>query len=474
MSWSRELPTNTFVSRRTSLPRRLSPIQFMILGFAATILIGASLLSFPFAQRGTPVGLLDCLFTAVSATCLTGLVTQSTADAWSPFGQGLVLLMVQVGAIGYMTVATLVARLLGVRVGESGGPGNTTQGVISPRDTLRTARTIIIATLALEALGALLLAPRFAAQLHLGWAQAAYHGIFYAISGFCNAGFTLAHGFQGLAQPTLRADTWLLIILGTLIVLGGLGFGVLRELATLPRHRRLSLHARLVLGTTLILIVGGMLLFLFFEARNDQTLGILDNPTQRLVTGWFMSVTARTGGFNPVDLTVVSPPTLMMLSLLMIVGASPLGAGGGIKTTTLSIIVLAIATLLRRRSDIEVFHRRIGGEMVRLALSLVSLYLLAALLVIIGISFTEITLWGLPANAETMTHYARLIFEVLSAFGNVGLSAGITPKLHEVSKVLIILSMLLGRLGPLAFVFAFAQSKRTQLHRLPTEAVMAG
>ncbi|MHB9130633.1 MAG: TrkH family potassium uptake protein [Armatimonadota bacterium] len=471
-------PTTTPMVKVRRGPRRRLPVILAIaLVYLAIIIIGFVLLTLPIAQRpGVSVSWLASLFTSVSATTLTGLTTVNTADTWSPFGQVVILLLIQIGGLGYMTISTIFALLLGLRLGISSRLHlRERQGGFTLRDALKVLQYVALTTLIIEALGAVLLIANFYFRQQLPLAAAVYQGIFTGVSSFCNAGFhLLPSATGGVWAPAFRMDSWMLLIMGLLIIFGGLGYAVIAELVFLRRTRRLSLHTKLVLMTTLVLIIIGWLAFLLFEARNSHTLASMANRGQWVVTSWFMSVTPRTGGFSPVDLAVVSPPTLLILSLLMIIGASPGGTGSGVKTSTAAVIILAIATLLRQRRDIEVFGRRISGENVRLAMSLVSLYLLSVLLVIIAISFTEISLKETLINSDTMANYGRLMFEVVSAFSNVGLSAGVTPTLSPFSQALIMLGMFLGRLGPLTFAFIFAQPKKAVLRRLPDEPVVAG
>ncbi len=448
---------------------RTPRVQMLILSFLALILVGFGLLLLPIAQR-LPVAPLDCLFTAVSAATLTGLTTVETAASWSTFGQCVLLGLMQVGGIAAMTFGMLFAMVLGLRVAvrEHLNIGSA-QGTVRMRDAFHLVPYILLVTVIIEAMGALALAVRFTVGYGMPIGAATFDSIFHAVSAFCNGGFALA------SFALFRGDPWLLGILALLIILGGLGFGVLMELALVGRIRRLSLRTKLVLVTTLALIVVGLGLFLLFEWSNAGTLGELGGTRQqKLIAGLFMAVTPRTAGFSVVDLNFVAPPTLFVIGLLMLVGASPDSTGGGLKTTTLAVIILAIVTLLRKRADIEVFGRRIGGDMVRLALSLVAIFLGSVLLAILGISLTEITLKGLAPGAETTEHFGSLMFEVVSAFTTSGLSTGITPTLSHFSKAILMACMFLGRVGPLVFVFIYAQPKQPQLRRLPAETVMPG
>ncbi|MHB0936029.1 MAG: TrkH family potassium uptake protein [Armatimonadota bacterium] len=453
--------------------RRLSPMQATAASFLAVILVGAGLLMVPFAQQaGAQVGFLDALFTATSATCLVGLSTVDLATTWSPFGLTVILVMVQLGAIGYMSAFLLIALLLGARLGMPRGLMITEAGgVIGPRDMWRIVRSVALISLALEAFGALLLALRFGLHHGESFGAALTDGVFYGITAFCNTGFMLNPAAD---RPEMWSDMWMLVILSSLTILGGLGVGVLIEVARFPREQALSVHTRMVLITTAVLLVLGAVLFYLFERYNPGTLGSLPGTGSHLITSWFMSATARSAGFTPVDLSLISPPTLFILVLLTVIGASPGGTGGGVKTTTLAVIGLAITALVRHRMDIEVFKRRISGEIARQALSVVSFYLLILLLLIVGISLVEIARPGMQATQETMAHYANLVFTTASSFGCTGWDAGVVADLHPISRVLLIISMFLGRLGTLAFIYFFARSKRPVLRRLPNETVVAG
>lgn len=462
--------------QRSMSRRRLSPVGVLALLLLGMTALGAVLLWLPPAQQpGKHIGWLDCFFTATSATTLTGMVTVSTADSWSRFGQVVILMLVQSAALAYVSAATIVAMLIGLRVGLQGRLHlSEVPGFVSGQGMWRVVRYVALFMLLVEAAGALALTLRFHYAHPLAWGAAAFQGIFYAIAAFCNTGFNLAPAFMSFAHPALSSDLWLLIIIGLLIILGGLGFGVITEVIQLPRMRRLSLQAKLVLSMTLILIVVGTLLIILFEGRNPHTLGLQAGPLHRIITCWFMAVTPRSAGFSSLEITSMLPPTLFILLLMMVIGGSPESTAGGVKVTTVAIVALAIRALLRRQQDIEIQRRRISGEMVRLALSLLSLYLFVMLLVMIGVTMVEVTQRGLLPGPDTMERYFYTMFQVVAAFSNVGMNTSITPTLAPLSRVLLMLAMLIGRVGPLAFVFVFGQSKRPLLRRLPTETVMAG
>ena len=454
---------------------RLSPPLFFVLILCSLICIGTVLLHLPISQQtGIRVNILHCLFTATSATCVIGLVTMSTADTWSQFGQIVILLLIQIGGLGYMTLATVIALLLGVRLGVRARLHlRVAHGIMSIHDALTISKYVVYSALVFETVGATLLARHFFVNHGLPLGRAVYEGIFYAVSGFCNAGFDLVPGFAGFTTPDFRTDIPLLLIVGVLIILGGLGFGVLAELTQRPRLRTLSLYSKLVLSTTLALLLLGMGMFYLFEHRNVETIGLLSTK-QQLVTSWFMSVTPRSAGFSPIDMNKVNPPTALYTTIFMIIGASPNSMAGGIKTTTMAVILLAAVALMRRRPDVEIFRRRISGETVRLALSLVIIYMLAILLILVGVSIQEVVFHPTLRGEAAMMHFLRMTFEFISAFGTVGLTTGIIPTLKPLTHFFLIVGMVLGRMGPLMFVFYFAQTKHAQLRRLPSEPIMTG
>jgi len=463
-------------SQRKLLFWRLTPMQVITLCFAAVILVGAVLLALPIARPSPwPSTTLHALFTATSATCLVGIQTVSFTS-WSGFGQLVILLLVQAGAIGYMSAVVLIARLLGIRLGTARDQTVQETGVIGPRAAWRIIGLVTVYTLAIEAAGALLLALRFWLGYRMPCWDGLAMGLIYSVSGFCNTKLrpltneaisqTLQWGPDFGPGPQYGGDLWLLGVIGLLAVLGGLGIGVLREL---PRRRRMSLFSRLAVISTLVLIALGAVAFYLFEMRN--TLALLPDPWQRGAAAVFMSISARSAGFDPVPIGFLNPPTLLVLGLLALVGGASGGTAGGFKVTTLAVIVLAITALARHRSDIEIFGRRTSGTRVRLALSLVSFYLLFLLLVVLGISFIEFSQAPTP-GANRHADFLHTLFTTSSAFSSVGW--GSVQGWHPASLALLMVGMFVGRLGTLGMVAFFARASLPQLRRLPEEAVMTG
>ncbi len=453
---------------------RLRPIRIVTLVFFALCLLGAGLLQLPAAQApGHIIPLLDCIFTATSAVTLTGLVTVSTADSWSLFGQCVLLFLMQIGGLVIIIAATNIGLLLGLRIGlPKKMQVVDAHGSFGFLHAWRVAKYVAGSTLILEFLGAVAITIRLAQNYHLPWGEAFFSGIFYSVSAFCNAGFTLTPGFAGM--QSYFGDMPLLVIIAMLVLLGGLGFGVYMELFHWRPRRRLSMQAKVVLAAAAVLVLLGAALIIMLEGHNAATMAGLSSP-ERLFYAVFLSITARTGGFSPFDMMAVYPTTWLILCVLMFIGAAPGSTGGGVKTTTIATIALAIRTLMQRKEEIEVFGRRISGTLVRLSLSLMTIYALGILLMIIAVSMSEITLrTSLPPNMDVLDYQLKLVFEVISAFTNTGFTTGITPILLPATRWLLIIAMFLGRVGPLAFVYVFARRKAPTLRHLPEEPMMAG
>ena len=451
------------MARALVLPKRspvarleLNPAQTIVAGFAAIILSGAILLSLPVAASdGTPTPFLTALFTATSATCVTGLVVVDTATHYSLFGQLVIMVLIQLGGLGYMTAATMMAMIVGRRIGlrerlilQEAYNLYTVGGVV------RFTRDIALLTVAIEATGTLLLTLRWLPDF--GPVRALYLGIFHSISAFNNAGFDLMGNFRSLTAYV--GDPVVTLVVAGLIIVGGLGFTVLIDLKT---PRRLSLHARVVLTTTAALIGLGTTLILLLEFTNRATLGPL-SAGQRMLAAFFQSVTPRTAGFNTVNIGALRDPTLMLLIALMFIGASPGGTGGGIKTTTFVAPMAVIISMLRGRPDPELFRRRLPPVVIYKA---VTIALLAVAFVV-----TMATLLSLVERVE----FIAALFEVVSAFGTVGLSTGITPHLSAAGRVLIMATIFTGRVGLLTVAFALTRRQQPADVRYPEERLYVG
>lgn len=436
--------------------------QMIALGFAGIILLGALLLSLPAASKdGSALPLIDALFTSTSATCVTGLVVYDTYAQFSLFGQVVILCLIQIGGLGFMTVATLFLMLARRKIGLV-GRGVLTESVSAFHigGIVRLIRRIIVCVALFEGVGAVLLFFRFAPQM--GAATGAYYAVFHSISAFCNAGFDLMGRFAPYTSLIpYQSDVLVNLTVMSLIVIGGLGFMVWDDMIEHRlRYARYRLHTKLVLLSSALLIIGGAVLFYIMEKGN--TLAGMPAMDQ-LLASLFQSITPRTAGFNTVDTGTLTEGGTVLSMLLMLIGASPGSTGGGMKTTTVMVILLATASYIKNSDDINIFHRRLEDSILKRAYCSATIYVLLSILGTLLI----ITAQGLPVRDVS--------FEVLSAIGTVGLSTGITRELNTLSRAIIILLMYSGRVGNLTLAMAITArlSPKTSL-RNPEEKIIIG
>lgn len=437
----------------------LSPPQILVLGFAAIIFIGTGLLMLPISTTtGEPLGFTDALFTSTSATCVTGLVVVDTGTTFSSFGEVVIMLLIQIGGLGFMTMATLFALVLKRRISlkdrlilQEAMNQSSMEGIV------RLIRRVLLYSLVIEACGAVLLSIRWAFDMPLG--RAIYDGVFHAVTMFNNAGFDLFGDFRSLTGYVY--DPVVNFVVMFLIVSGGIGFIVLSDLIDYRKQRRLSLHSKVVLTMTAALLAVGFIVILIFEFTNPRTLGSL-NWGGKFFGALFQSVTPRTAGANTIDITGLRQATQFFIVILMFIGASPGSTGGGIKTTTFTIMVGAVIAMMRGREDIVMFRYRLAQERVLKALTIALLALLLVLTVSMILSTTE------------EGDFLEILFETTSAFGTVGLSMGLTPDLTVFGKILISLTMFAGRLGPLTLAYALGPKKGKELYRHPEGKMIIG
>ena len=450
--------------------KNLSPAQALASSYAAAILVGALLLMTPLAAFGEPLSFLDALFTATSAQCVTGLIVVDTGTKLTVFGQCVVLVLIQIGGLGITTFSVYLFIYLRGGVSARGRwlinetlmhtPVSSWQDLI---------RGVFVLTMVVEAAGALLLS--FAFVPVLGFWQGLYSAVFHSISAFCNAGFSLFPdsliGFRDnpLVNLTIMA----------LIILGGIGFLVIRELVQVGSGRvnqrskrpKLSLHSKIVLVTTPFLIVYGTVMIVWLESDNS----LAGMPLiEGFWTALFQSVTARTAGFNTIDLNAFRAPTLFLIIFLMFVGASPGSAGGGVKTTSMALFFAIFYNRLRGNQHTSLFRRTLPDEAITKALALVLLAI-----ILIGIALFGLMIVQSPDLAhEDPREFLNYTFEAFSAFGTVGLSIGATGKLNAMGKLVIILLMFVGRVGLLTMAFAIAGRTRRFAPRYAEENIMVG
>jgi trk system potassium uptake protein TrkH len=430
----------------------------LVISFAFLILAGTFLLTLPIASAdGQPTNFVDALFTATSAVCVTGLIVVDTGTYWSLFGQLVIIVLIQAGGLGIMTITTLMAVLIGKKIKlreriimQEALNQLTISGVV------RLTLYVIKATLLIEFVGGTILA--------LHWYQdygylSIYLGYWHAISSFCNAGFDLLGDYSSLTNYV--SDITVNLVVTTLIILGGIGFTVIADIRSNRSFRKLSLHTRIVIVTSIMLIALGTLVILLLEHNNPATLGNLSWP-EKLLGSYFQSVSTRTAGYNTISIDKLENATLFFMVILMFIGASPASTGGGIKTSTFGVLMLAIWSILRGKENVEVFQRRISHNIIYKAFSIV---FIAAILVAFITMIVSI---------QESQPFINILFEVVSAFGTVGLSTGITPSLTPLSKVFLIFTMFAGRVGPFTLALAFIAKEKKQAIQYPEGKIIIG
>ncbi len=416
------------------------------------------MLSLPFAVHHGRLPFLDALFTATSAVCVTGLVVVDTGTAFKPLGQTIIMLLIMVGSLGFMTMATMIFVILGrqitlrdrLLIHESFNTHNIQGMVVLILSVIRLA-------FLLQFIGTVLLSIRFVPLF--GWGKGLFYALFHAVSAFGNAGFDLMGGFDSLTS--FVTDPMVTGTIALLFIIGGLGFTVVIECYQKKRYPTFSLHTKVVLGITAFLLVFGTLSVLLMEFSNDATLGTLPF-FNKILAAFFTAATPRTAGFNVVPTNLLHPYTLFFLLTLMFIGASPASTGGGIKTTTFVTLALTVINTVKGNQEVVIGRRRLPHDLVMRSLAVACIAFSLVVVATLLLTMTE--------NKEFMA----VLFEVVSAFGTVGLSTGITPDLTTFGRVIIIFVMFAGRVGPLTIAFALAKRKTETGIRYPEERIMVG
>ncbi|MEY8332806.1 potassium transporter TrkG [Lachnospiraceae bacterium 47-T17] len=442
--------------------KHLSSFQIIILGFLAVILTGAFLLMLPVSTRGAGgASFMDALFTATSATCVTGLVVQDTATYWSGFGQAVILGLIQIGGMGVVTVAVAVTIVSGKKIGLM-QRSTMQESIAAPQvgGIVRLTRFIVLTAFGIELLGAALMLPVFWRQFGPG--KGLWYALWHSVSAFCNAGFDLMgvrEHFSSLVAYT--ADPVINVVIMLLIITGGIGFLTWNDIRTYKWHiRRYRMQTKVVLVTTAVLIVLPALYYYFIEFGYPQWAGL--SGAERFWGALFQAVTPRTAGFNTLDLTCMSESGQSIMTILMLIGGSPGSTAGGMKTTTVVVLVMSMISVFRRREHVEVFDRRIAAETVKYAAAVLVMYLIFCFGGGILISSIE----GLPM--------LLCIFEAGSAIGTVGLTLGLTPQLSLASHIILTVLMYFGRVGGLTVVFAAISGTRPHVSKAPREKITVG
>lgn len=433
------------------------PPLFLTIGFFIVITLGGLILSTPYVTNsGESTNIVDAFFVAASASCVTGLSPVNTAEHWNTFGHIIILILIQIGGLGVMSLASLIPLILKKRIGiQSRLILKEQLNTENMSGVLKLFRYVLLFTLTIEGLGALFLAIRFVPTY--GFLKGLWYAVFHSISAFCNAGFDIL----GDSLYPLRNDYLVNITIMALIAIGGLGFMVTSEIYNKRELKHLSTHTKLVLITNIILIIIGGLGFFILESLNG---GILTKESfgNGLLISFFQSVSARTAGFYSIDMSQIKNTTSILLMNLMFIGGSPGSTAGGIKTTTFVVLILAVISVIKNQKDPVVFKRSISNDTIKKALS------------IFVISLTLLVVVCFVLSAMNNLNFIDILFEVVSALGTVGTTRGITDKISGLSKVIIGFCMYLGRIGPMTMALSFGLKSDDRLIRYPEAFISIG
>lgn len=443
---------------------KFTPVQIVVIGFALTILIGATILTLPIsAVSGEFTPFIDCLFTATSAVCVTGLVTVDTGTHWTYFGKTVIMMLIQIGGLGFMSFATLVSLIIGKKITlrerlvmQESLNLNSLQGVV------KLVKYILAFTFSVELAGAILFSTQFIPDF--GIAKGIYYSIFHAVSFFCNAGFDVMGEFKSLTE--YYNNSVVILTTSSLIAIGGLGFIVWDEIYHYKKIKRFSLHSKVVISMTAILIVSGAVLFFIFEYSNPGTMQPM-SLKGKVLSSILASITPRTAGVNSINLSAMTSASILLTIILMFIGGSPGSTAGGIKTSTFGILLMTVVSVIRGREDTEYFKRRVSKDIVYKALAVTIIGLGIVFAVTMILSFTE------RGSGMPFEYY---LYEATSGFGTVGLSLGLTQKLTTFGKIIVVLTMYAGRVGPLTIAVAMTIRKhdRGNSIRYPEDKILVG
>jgi len=439
----------------------LKPTQILAVGFALLIFLGALILMLPASSSsGEMTPFVEAFFTSTSAVCVTGLVVYDTGTYWSLFGQVVIIILTQIGGLGFMTFAVLVTVALGRRVSlkdrlimqEAYNTYNI-QGVV------RLMLYVVSITFTIEGIGAIILAAKFIPEF--GWARGIYYGIFHSISAFCNAGFDLMGGYRSITM--YAKDPLIVLTIGGLVMVGSLGFAVIAEIINHKKNERLTLNAKVVIIAHLVLTIGGALLFFLLEFSNRSTIGDM-GISHKMMSSLFAAIVPRSVGFSSIVTSDMTVGGIFLTIILMFIGGAPGSTGGGIKTTTAAVLMFSVHSVIKGRDDAEVFGKRLSKELVNRAFA------------ITAVSFVLLTTVTMLLMVTENFTFTEILYEATSAFGTVGLSLGITPELSTVGKILIAFTMYVGRLGPFTFALALAQKNKSERKntRYPEANILVG
>jgi trk system potassium uptake protein TrkH len=429
---------------------KMPPSAVVALSFLVAILVGTGLLCIPAATTQGDVNFLTALFTATSATCVTGLSVVETYNHWSYFGQVVILLLIQAGGLGFITIVSIFTLYIKKRTSLSQRKlVMQSAGSVNLNGLKSLVKYILVGTALFEFIGAFLLCFSFVPKM--GWGMGIWQAVFTSVSAFCNAGFSLTDAFGQSSLMAYMADPLVTIVISLLIIIGGIGFFVWGDVVKYKyRIRKYSFHSKIVLATTGVLIFAGWILFAIFEWNNPATIGNEDVGV-KILASFFLSVSPRTAGFNTVDMSALSGSSKVLTTVYMFIGGSPGSTAGGIKTTTIAVLILSSIATSKRYSECHIFKRKFEDDASPQAGAVIMLYITVTLICTLLISAVE----GV-SGAEV----GDVVFEVVSAVGTVGLSCGLTAGLHAFSKVVLISLMFLGRVGGFTLILVFSDERK--------------
>ena len=443
------------------LLKKLTYTQIIVLSFAMLILLGTILLCLPFATaQGESTTPLNAMFTATSATCVTGLITYDTCTHWSLFGQIVIISLIQIGGLGFMVFISMFSIFLKKKIGVY-----ERRLLMQAEGNLRLSGVIVLlkrilkGTFLIEGIGALILAFRFVPIMGLG--QGVYNAIFHSVSAFCNAGFDLMGKYEKFSSLThFSEDPIVILTISALIIIGGIGFLIWSDIINLKTNfKKYSLHSKLVLSTTAFLLIVPFILFFSFEYNGVlKELNLLD----KITNAFFLAVAPRTAGFNAVNLSELSGSSEVITDLLMLIGGSPGSTAGGLKTTTFAVLILSMIAAARHNNHPEIFKRRLPDDALTQATAIFTIYIMASVAAIVAICALE------------KCEITSAAFEVFSAIGTVGATKGLTPTLCAASKIIIISLMFGGRVGGLTLMLSLAEKKENIPLDRPQEKILIG
>lgn len=441
---------------------KLNAVQLLAIGFLAMIFIGGTILCLPISSAdGSFTNYLDSIFTAVSAVSLTGLVTIDTGTHWSTFGKVIIIIMIQIGGLAFMSVSTFVVMRIGKKISSKGNISTAESiNAYSIKGIIKMVKYVITFTFGVELLGAVILSTQLIPEYGVG--RGILYSLFHSISAFCNAGFDLFGDFQSLIGHS--SNTILLLTLSALVIIGGIGFIVVFEIYRIitKESKRISLNSKVVLTVTAVLLIVGTLGMFLLEYNNPDTIGTM-SIKNKILNSFFSATAPRTGGFHSISADAMTSGGKLLTIILMFIGGSSGSTAGGIKTATFGIIIIAVISVVRRREDAGVYGRKISKETVykAFALFIIALALISAITMILTVT-------------ESKEKFVDLFFEATSALSSTGISTGVTQRLSTIGKVIIALSMYIGRLVPLLAAFSLSAYKKAKGFNYPEGKILIG